>query len=63
MDEFEILKKQLDRAKVLRYNDHNTLDDILRKSKMTLENLMPVKMYSIDINLIKFRDAYSMHAC
>ncbi len=58
MNEFEILKIQLNRAKSLSYNDHITLDDIVRKSKMTLENLIPTKFYSIEIGQIKFPNHY-----
>jgi hypothetical protein len=58
MREFEILKTQLERAKSLSYNDYDTLDDIVRKGKMTLENLMPTKLYSIEIGQIKFSNHY-----
>ena len=58
MKEFEILKEQHARAQALTYNDHDTLDDIVRKGTMALENLMPIKMYSYEIKHIKFSNLY-----
>jgi len=58
MTEIEILIEQLNRVKRLSYNDNNTLDDIVRKGKMALENIFPTKMYSHDIKYIKFSNHY-----
>lgn len=58
MTEIEILQGLLERAKKLPLNDFGELDDIKRKGKMILENLLPTKMYSFEIEHLKFEKVH-----
>ena len=58
MTDEEILKKVLERAKALPFNDTKELDDIIRKSILALENLFPFKSYNIDIKYIRFSELH-----
>ena len=55
MNEFALLKNLLTKAQNLQLFNDNELDDIRRKGKMALENLLRAKTYWIDINNIQFK--------
>lgn len=54
MSEIELLQSLHQRAQNLRFQDLGELDDIIRKSKMVLQNLFPTKFYWIEIDQIHF---------
>jgi hypothetical protein len=54
MSEIEMLQALHQRAQFLRFQDFGELDDIVRKSKMVLQNLFPLKSYDIDVTQIHF---------
>src|SRR5665647_2271842 len=60
MNEIEILKELIERCHRLKYKDNSEVDDIRRKGKMILENLFPLKTYSIDILSIQLRKGYGI---
>lgn len=55
----EKLKELKVRTENLLYKDEKELDDIIRKTKMYVEKLFPMKLtYSLDVDSIKFRPSY-----
>ena len=55
----EKLKELKVRAENLRYKDDKELDDIIRKTKMYVEILFPMKLtYAFEIDAIKFEPSY-----
>ena len=54
MDNLEILEGLIQRVNGLQFGSDGELDDIKRKAKMVLKNLMPTELYWTEVDTIKF---------
>lgn len=58
----EKLKEQKSRAENLKYSDLKELDDIIRKTKLYLDQLFPDKFgYAIEVSLISFKPSTTVY--